>query len=79
MKNSIEEQIRIVRHSILFDRRWYQEQYPDVKSSGMEPARHYFLYGWKEGRDPSARFVTEEYLTMNKDVRAAKICPLYHY
>lgn len=79
MKNSIEAQIRIVRHSILFDRRWYQEQYPDVKSSGMEPARHYFLYGWKEGRDPSARFVTEEYLTMNKDVRAAKICPLYHY
>jgi len=75
----IEKQIRVVRHSPLFDRNWYLSRYLDVKKSGVDPAFHYVLYGWKEGRDPSERFRTAEYIALNRDVALAKVCPLYHY
>ncbi len=35
---------------------WYLEQHPDVKRSGMHPAFHYSLYGWREERNPHPLF-----------------------
>jgi serralysin len=40
---------------------------------------HYRLFGWHEGRDPSANFDTLGYLTANPDVAAAGVDPLGHY
>jgi serralysin len=37
------------------------------------------VFGWKEGRDPSADFDTLGYLAANPDVAAANINPLEHY
>ena len=45
----------------------------------MDPIRHYLQFGWKEGRNPSAKFNGNEYLTKRPDVRVAGICPLVHY
>lgn len=76
---SVEKQIKTVRRSPLFDRKWYQTRYTDVGRSGIDPAYHYVLYGWKEDRDPSERFSTAEYFELNSDVKRAMLCPLYHY
>lgn len=73
------QQIRVVRNSRLFDSKWYYSMYDDVADSGVNPAKHYYLHGWKEGRDPSGEFSTKEYLELYADVKNARMCPLYHY
>jgi len=35
-----------------FDAEWYLKQNPDVAMSGMEPYKHYILFGKSEGRQP---------------------------
>ena len=37
------------------------------------------LWGWREGRDPSAHFSTKGYLEKNPDVAEMDICPLVHW
>jgi hypothetical protein len=63
----------------LFDRAWYIQSYPDVRDSGVDPIRHYFDSGWREGRDPGPDFCTMAYLKANSDVAASGINPLLHY
>ncbi len=63
----------------LFDASYYLAHNPDVAASGMDPLRHYELYGWHEGRNPSASFDTADYLAANPDVKAAGVDPLLHY
>ena len=41
--------------------------------------QHYELYGWLEGRDPSAGFDTLHYIAAYPDVAAAHVNPLDHY
>jgi glycosyltransferase involved in cell wall biosynthesis/ubiquinone/menaquinone biosynthesis C-methylase UbiE len=36
-----------------FDREWYLKQNPDVATSGIDPYKHYILFGKKEGRRPA--------------------------
>ena len=60
-----------------FNRQWYINQYHDVRA--MSPAAHYLLYGWREGRDPSLRFSTRNYILCNPDIRTDNICPLVHW
>ena len=73
------KEIKDIRKSRLFDAKWYRDKYADVAKSGIRPEVHYALYGWKEGKDPSPKFITNTYLTQNKDVAAAGINPLVHY
>lgn len=61
------------------DEKWYFEQYPDAKESGMSAAKHYVNIGWRKGYNPSKKFNTEFYLNKYKDVAKAHICPLLHY
>lgn len=63
----------------LFDAKWYLAQNPDVKRAKVNPVRHYFEFGWTEGRNPSPKFDNNAYLSMHSDVAAAKVCPLVHY
>lgn len=69
----------VLRRSKLFDRDWYIKRYPDVKSRGMDPIKHYLKYGAKEGRDPCAAFHTTSYVSRYPDVASAGINPLVHY
>ena len=38
-----------------FDAAWYLQRYPDIAEAGVDPFEHYLLWGWREGRNPSAR------------------------
>ncbi|MGI8932161.1 MAG: hypothetical protein ACR2FK_07275, partial [Sphingomicrobium sp.] len=69
----------LIQHSSLFEHDWYLDQYPDVADSGVDPARHYLDFGWREGRDPSPGFSTTAYLRANSDVATLGVNPLLHY
>ena len=71
--------IETIKNSNFFDSKWYLEKYPDIKKLGISPAKHYYKYGWKEGRNPSNRFNTNKYLESNADVSRSKMNPLLHY
>ncbi|MEO1491832.1 MAG: glycosyltransferase [Pseudomonadota bacterium] len=71
------DQVAAVRSA--FDSAFYLRNYPDVAASGMDPARHYCQFGWKEGRDPNPDFSTNYYLRMNPDIADAGINPFVHY
>jgi Cysteine-rich secretory protein family len=61
------------------DDAFYLSRNPDVAAAGMDPDEHYALWGWREGRDPSAGFSTSGYLAANPDVAAAGMNPLDHW
>jgi len=63
----------------LFDTRYYFEQNPDVKASGVNPLTHFLHIGAGEGRNPCAAFDVAYYKEKYKDVIADGINPLMHY
>lgn len=71
--------IAVIRRSPYFDRKFYLREHPEAAASGMSPAEHYLLHGWRLGFDPSAAFSTEGYLALNPRVKRAGMCPLLHY
>ncbi|MCQ2390815.1 MAG: hypothetical protein MJ240_05290 [Kiritimatiellae bacterium] len=71
--------VNLIRRSEFFDADWYLTNNPDVDVSGMDPARHYLIYGHVGNRNPSPYFVNEEYYALHNDVRAAKMNPLLHF
>lgn len=62
-----------------FDREYYKKTYRDVAQVGVDPAKHFIDYGWKEGRNPSSLFWTKYYVSQNPDVMASAINPYFHY
>jgi glycosyltransferase involved in cell wall biosynthesis len=62
-----------------FDKNYYLDRNPAVRTAGMDPVLHYLRQGWKELRDPSAQFSTAYYLDANPDVKSGGINPLVHY
>lgn len=71
--------VREVRASELFDANYYTSSYSDVAASGIDPATHFVVKGWKEGRNPSAAFNTAQYLSCYHDVAITGMNPLIHY
>ena len=71
--------LKLIAASGAFDRDWYLENYPDIRSTGVDPALHYLEYGASEGRDPNPLFDSDWYLEQYPDVRAAGLNPLIHY
>ncbi len=69
----------LLRDSGYFDAFWYGQNNPDVVARGVDPLRHYLLFGSLEGRSPGPKFDSLGYLESNPDVRAAGINPLVHY
>ena len=69
----------LIKKSNLFDSEYYLANNEDVKKAKVDPIKHYLQFGWKEGRNPSAKFDGNEYLNKRPDVRAAGVCPLIHY
>jgi spermidine synthase len=72
-------QSRIISQSSLFDKKYYVQNNPDVKSSGMSATKHYLLYGGFEGRKPSEKFDSQFYLEHNSDVANSGMNPLVHF
>ena len=62
-----------------FDEAYYLAAYPDVRSAKIDPLLHFFVTGWREGRNPSLQFDTKYYLEMNEDVSDAGVNPFWHY
>ena len=69
----------LIKKSGLFDSEYYLSENEDVKKAKIDPIKHYLKFGWKEGRNPSAKFNGNEYLNKRPDVRVTGICPLVHY
>lgn len=69
------DDIQKIKNSSLFSETYYLDTYPDVVSSGIDAATHYYLYGAKELRNPSARFSTSAYLSIAGDINGN---PLLH-
>ena len=80
-KYDIKRQIELVRHSTLFDRKWYLKQNPDVaaQKKKINAAEHYVKYGWKEGRNPSKEFDGNAHLEEFPELYSKNLCPLFHY
>ena len=62
-----------------FDRNYYLNSNPDVRSSGLDPLLHYIEHGGVEGRLPSKDFDGGHYLLNNPDVSELNVNPLIHY
>jgi GT2 family glycosyltransferase/glycosyltransferase involved in cell wall biosynthesis/SAM-dependent methyltransferase len=69
----------LISRSGLFDRDFYLKQNPDVAASGLDPVRHYFLTGAREGRNPHPIFASAWYLKQNADVASLDCNPLEHF
>ena len=70
------ENIELIRNSKYFDEKYYRLENPSVKG---DACRHYYYYGWKEGKSPSYEFSNNFYLKSYKDVEDAGVNPLLHY
>jgi hypothetical protein len=62
-----------------FSESYYLSQNPDVAAAGIDPAKHYYHSGWREGRNPNKTFDTRYYLEANDDVLKAGLNPFWHY
>ena len=71
-----QENINLIRNSKYFDEDYYKRENPNING---DACRHYYYYGWKEGRSPSYEFSNNFYLRNYKDVEDAGINPLLHY
>jgi lipopolysaccharide biosynthesis protein/GT2 family glycosyltransferase len=71
--------IELIAASHLFDRNWYLDRYPDVRTSGVDPILHYLEQGAAEGRNPSRLFDTRWYLSQYRDIALNGWNPLVHY
>lgn len=78
-REELENQIELILASEYFDAEWYLSCNLDVAESAISPAEHYLVYGFKEGRDPSAVFNNNWYLEAYPDVIESGMNPLLHY
>ena len=49
----------------LFDTKWYQDKYPELKVYGKSALDHYWNHGWKDRLQPSAAFPAQLYVRKN--------------
>ena len=75
-KKNDRKNIELIKNSDLFDEKYYFKENNDV---GMDAAKHYYYYGYKEGKSPSYDFSNDYYLDNYRDVKDAGINPLIHY
>ena len=60
------------------DETFYRTRYQDIGSREIDPAEHYSLFGWREGRDPSPLFSTSRYIKAH-GLEGKGINPLVHH
>ena len=67
-----------VKNSEFFDPDYYINEY-DINISKKYALLHYLNEGFKEGKNPSEKFLGDEYLEVNWDVKKHGMNPLVHY
>jgi hypothetical protein len=75
----LQDDIRVIEKSPLFDAKWYAERYPEAAATGVNPAHHYARTGAAERKHPGPQFDADWYLRQNPDVAAHGINPLVHF
>lgn len=76
---TLNENLSLIKESDFFDEDFYLSNYIDVKSENIDPVKHYYFLGWRDGRNPGPEFDTDFYLEVNEDVRISGTNPLVHY
>ena len=71
--------VKLIRNSPLFDAAWYVQRYPEVVTSGLDPAYDFLCNAVPLGRNPGPRFDSSWYLLRHPDVAQKRINPLLHY
>lgn len=64
---------------MLFDKKYYLNEHPEVRNSGMSAFKHYMTVGYKIGFEPSPVFKGKLYLEMYPDLKKARVNPLKHW
>lgn len=64
--------------SAALDPDFYRAVYTDLPPD-VGPLWHYWVQGWREGRDPAPWFSTSDYLAANSDVERSGVEPLFHF
>jgi O-antigen biosynthesis protein len=81
-ERDLEDDIRLIRESGLFDEAYYRARNPDLPTN-IDPIRHFLQWGAGEGRDPHPLFVTNYYLRGNREITQAFAAgltnPLVHF
>lgn len=70
---------KLIEKSGLFDPQYYMDSNPDLKILSINPLEHFVMSGWREGRNPSARFNTKFYLRTYHEHIPEDQNPLIHY
>lgn len=73
------EEFQDFKRLSIFDEKFYQDKYPDVVCSGVDPLVHYVRKGMAEKRMPMAYFDPIFYIESNPDVAKSSIDPVFHY
>lgn len=67
------------RKTGIFDPKWYLQNNPDVKESGLNPWWHFAMYGVYENRKPNESFSAGEYILINDDLSESEYNTTLHY
>ena len=70
---------KLIRNSPLFDAGWYVQRYPEVETSGLDPAHEFLWNAALLGRNPGPGFDSSRYLLQHTDVAQTGMNPLLHY
>jgi len=70
---------KLILESGLFNEDYYLNNNKDVKDSGIDPIKHFIIFGGREGRNPGENFNSSEYLAQNPSVKQSGENPLIHY
>lgn len=70
---------KLIEKSGLFDAQYYLDSNPDLKILNIDPLEHFVMSGWREGRNPSARFNTKFYSRAYHESIPEDQNPLIHY
>ena len=79
LKVSQKIELELLGRSKFFCFKFYSRKYKKLGLENSQCAKHYYLFGGFEGKDPSALFSSSYYLSMHEDVLESGMNPLVHY
>ncbi len=75
----INGEISLIKASALFDVDYYLGQVGFALLADLDPIRHYLMWGWKQGHEPSRLFDSKQYLRKYGHLLDKATCPLIDY
>lgn len=75
----LEKEYDLLKNSEYFNSAYYRLHNPSLWFSNKDLLEHYLIYGWQNGKNPSAEFDGNKYLAVYSDIEKAGVNPLVHY